>query len=39
MAVSWSISLIPLIVLAVLIAVAWRRTKSRLRGKGLPVPV
>ncbi|EME60260.1 hypothetical protein [Amycolatopsis decaplanina] len=30
MAVSWSISLIPLIVLAVLIAVAWRRTKSRL---------
>lgn len=35
MAVSWSISLIPLIVLAVLITIAWRRTKSRLRGKGI----
>ncbi|MEV7549088.1 hypothetical protein AB0N89_05625 [Amycolatopsis sp. NPDC089917] len=39
MAVSWSISLIPLIVLAVLIVIAWRRTKARLRGSGLPATV
>lgn len=36
MAVSWSISVIPLIVLVVLIAIAWRRTRSRLRGDGIP---
>lgn len=39
MGVSWSISLIPLIVLVVLITIAWRRTRSRLRGDGIPAVV
>jgi len=36
MGVSWAISTLPLIGLVVLIVVAWRRTRSRLRGGELP---
>ncbi|MEC3975411.1 hypothetical protein [Amycolatopsis sp. H20-H5] len=36
MGLSWAISTIPLIGLAVLIFFAWRRTRARLRGGGLP---
>ncbi|MFE0022326.1 hypothetical protein [Amycolatopsis sp. NPDC059021] len=36
MGVSWAISTIPLLVLAALVVVAWRRTRARLRGGGLP---
>lgn len=36
MGVSWGISTLPLIGLVVLIVVAWRRTRSRLRGGELP---
>ncbi|HKN56499.1 MAG TPA: hypothetical protein VJX66_28670 [Amycolatopsis sp.] len=36
MGLSWAISTLPLIALVVLIVLAWRRTRSRLRGGGLP---
>lgn len=36
MAVSWSISALPLLGLIGLVVFAWRRTRSRLRGGGLP---
>ncbi|WP_410562048.1 hypothetical protein [Amycolatopsis sp. cmx-4-61] len=36
MAVSWAISTLPLIGLVVLVVVAWRRTRGRLRGGELP---
>ncbi|GAA4541915.1 hypothetical protein [Amycolatopsis samaneae] len=39
MGVSWTISTIPLLVLAALVVLAWRRTRSRLRGGGLPATV
>jgi hypothetical protein len=37
MGLSWGISVLPLFGLGALIVVAWRRTRSRLRGGGLPV--
>lgn len=36
MGLSWAISTLPLIGLVVLVVVAWRRTRSRLRGGELP---
>ncbi|MFB9687211.1 hypothetical protein [Amycolatopsis plumensis] len=36
MALSWAISTLPLIGLVVLVVVAWRRTRGRLRGGELP---
>jgi hypothetical protein len=36
MGLSWAISTLPLIVLVVLVVLAWRRTRSRLRGGGIP---
>lgn len=36
MGLSWAISTLPLIVPVVLVVLAWRRTRSRLRGGGIP---